>query len=245
MSKVIYDFSGENYIVTGASSGMGKQVALDLAAAGARVLAIARNEERLEALKQAYPDNIVVGSADMGDFARIKKAVDSFIIENGKVKGLVHAAGVYEYTPIRGFDKEQGIRMMEVSYWSGMELMHLLTKKKYSLDMASFVLFASSSAKRPPKGSAVYSSVKAAISAMTKALVGEIAGRGQRINTVCPGLVKTPMTNEHQNGELADRHLLGLGEPDDVSSAVLFLLSDNARWITGTDMVIDGGYLTN
>ena len=231
--------------MTGASSGMGKQVALDLAVAGARVLAIARNTERLAALKQAYPDNIVVASTDMGDFASVKEAIDSFVAENGKLKGMVHAAGVYEYTPIRGFDKEQGLRMMEVSYWSGMELMHLLTKKKYSLDKASFVLFASSSAKRPPKGSAVYSSVKAAISAMTKALAGEIVGRGQRINTVCPGLVKTPMTNEHQDGELAGRHLLGLGEPADVSGAVLFLLSDNARWITGTDMVIDGGYLTN
>lgn len=245
MSKVIYDFAGENYIVTGASSGMGKQVALDLAAAGARVLAIARNEERLAALKQAFPDNIIVASADMGDFASVKEAVDSFVAENGKLKGLVHAAGVYEQVPLRAIDISEAKAVMETSFWSAIELLQLVTKKKYSLEGASFVLFSSVSAKHPEAGISVYSSVKAAVSAITKALAGEVVSRKQRINTVCPGMVKTPMTIDYRDGAVADRHLLGLGEPTDVSSAVLFLLSDNARWITGTDMVIDGGYLTN
>lgn len=245
MSSVKFDFTGENFIVTGASSGMGKQVALDLANAGAKVLAIARDEKRLAELKNEYRDKIVTVSADINDFAKISQGIESFVEENGKIKGLVHAAGIYEQVSLRGIDITRAKKMMDISFWSSVELLQLVTKKKISEDKASFVLFSSVSGIHPELGSAVYSSVKAAVNAVTKSVAGEICKRGQRINSVCPGTVKTPMSIDYREGKFLERQYLGLGEAEDVSSAVLYLLSDAAMWITGTNMVIDGGYLAN
>ena len=90
-----------------------------------------------------------------------------------------------------------------------------------------------------------YSSAKAAVSTAVKSLAKEISGRGLRINAICPGRVKTPMTEKYPANDVIEKHLLGEGQPNDISGTVLFLLSDRARWITGTDVIVDGGYLIN
>jgi len=245
MSKIIFDFTGENYIVTGASSGMGKQIALELVQAGAKVLAIARRLPELEKLRELYPENIFFAAIDVCDKAAVQSQVDAFVAQNGKVNGFVHAAGIDGFTSIKTYDDAEAHKIMEISFWAGISIIQILHKRKYTLDNSSFVMFSSISALHGERGLFAYSAAKAAISAAVQAIAKEINGRGLRINAVCPGHVKTPMTEKNPNESIISRQILGEGMPEDVSGVVLFLLSDRSRWITGTNVIVDGGYLAN
>lgn len=245
MANITFNFTNENFIVTGGSSGMGRQIALELANAGAKVLIIARRQKALEKVKEMYPDNICICSADVSNVGDVKSGIDEFINQNGKIAGFVHTAGIDGLTPLKMFDQDLAKKIMDISFWSAVNLLQLLQKKKYSCDKASFVLFSSVASKRGEKGMFAYSAAKAAVSTTVKSLAKEISSRGLRINAICPGRVRTPMTEDNLNEEVVSRHLLGEGNPEDISGVVLFLLSDRARWITGTDVIVDGGYLIN
>ena len=233
MSRVIYDFSGERYVVTGASSGMGRQVALDLARAGAEVLAIGRSPERLSETKNVYPDLIFTASLDVCDDEALERAIGDFAKGHGKLNGGVHAAGISDMTPLRAYDGETARRIMNVSFWAGIDLLQLVTRSKYGESETSIVLFSSAYAISPAKGMFAYAAAKAAINSALRSAAKEICAKGHRVNSVLPGWVDTPMT-EHA-GESRDieavtsRHLLGAGKPDDVSGVVLFLLSAASR----------------
>ena len=245
MRNVTFDFSGFNYLVTGASSGIGKQIVIDLAESGAKILAVARREEALFELKTQYPDNIFIAVCDVCDKEGIKIKIEEFVNLNGVFNGFVHSAGIYEFSPIKVFEKENFYKMMDISFWSGFDIIQILQKKKYSAEGCSIVLFSSVAAQKGEKGLLAYSATKAAISSAVRSVAKEITARKMRINTVMPGRVDTPMTQPYQNEEVNDMCLLGVGKTDDISSPVLFLLSDGAKWITGTDFVVDGGYLAN
>lgn len=245
MSELTYDFSQKNFVVIGASSGMGKKIACELAEAGAKVLAIARNEAALVELERKYHGKLVAKVCDVCDYDEMNEKLGEYIKEHGKVNGAVYTAGIDGLTPLKAFDTHTAKKIMETSLWGAVNALQFLVKKKNSQDGASFVLFSSVFAKTGAKGMFAYSAAKAAVSATVKSFAKEIDGRTMRINAICPGRVATPMTENYSNEEVVKRHLLGEGIPDDVSGAVLFLLSDRAKWITGTDIVIDGGYLIN
>lgn len=247
MSKVTFDFTDENYVVTGATSGMGREVALELAAAGAKVLAIGRNAENLNQVKEAFPDNIYPVQLDVCDSVALEEAIKAFTIEHGKLLGAVHAAGISEITPIKNYDKLLTKQIMDVSFWAGMDLLRLVTKVKYGENGSSTVFFSSVCAYSHEKGMFAYSATKSAVDSAIRSVAKEICIKRHRVNSVIPGWVKTPMT-EHagelaNTGEFFDKHLLGAGHATDVIGMVLFLLSDRARWITGSTVVVDGGYL--
>ena len=243
--QVAFDFSGMNFVVTGASSGMGRQIATELAQAGANVLAVARRDDQLRSLQAVDSQHIYRAAVDVCDYKKMQAALDDFIATHGKLNGLVHAAGIMELTPLKVYDETAAKKMMDVTFWAGMKLIQLLQKKKYSIDGASFILFSSAFAFNGEMGMFAYSAAKAAVRIAVRTLAKEIAKRGLRINTICPGRVHTPMTTGYVNPAIIERHLLGEGSPEDVSGAVAFLLSDRAHWITGADIVVDGGYHVN
>ena len=105
MSKVNFDFTGENYVVTGASSGMGRQVALELAQAGAKVLAIARREDKLLELQAECEGRIFIAPLDVCDGEKLETAIKVFVEAHGKLSGGVHAAGITNITPLKSYDK--------------------------------------------------------------------------------------------------------------------------------------------
>lgn len=245
--QVKFDFQGCNYAVTGASSGMGREVARQLALAGGRVLAIARTEARLQELQREFPEMIIPAAADVRDIQAMTKAVAEFVQQYGKLQGAVHGAGIVGMTPLQAYDKQLARDIMDISFWGGMEFLQLVTKRKYSEDKGSFVVFSSVSSVCSAKGMFAYNAAKAALNSGIATIAQEISRRKQRANCILPGWVRSPMTEgiagDSDMEEILSHELLGEGSPENVAGMVLFLLSDSAAWITGTAIPVDGGFL--
>lgn len=248
MSQVSFNFSQKKFVITGASSGMGRQIALELAQSGAHVLGIARGEAALQELQKEAPQNISIAPCDVTNSTALEQVIASFVAKQGKLSGSVHAAGISGLTPLKVYDSALVKQIMDISFWAGIELIRLATKVKYAEKASSNVVFSSVSSYSGEKGMFAYSASKAAIRIATKSLSKELAPKKHRINSISPGWVTSNMSanlseqlTEIQH--MVDSHLLGVGRPEDVSGMVLFLLSDRARWITGTDFIVDGGFL--
>ena len=248
MSKVAYDFMGEKFVVTGASSGIGRQIARELAESGACVLAIARNTERLEALRNENPSHIFTAALDVCDSAALEQAVAGFVAEHGKLNGGVHAAGISAVTPVRGYDEEIAHEIMNVSFWAGVNFLRLITRAKYGNPGTSTVLFSSGYSLNPGKGMFAYSAAKSAVNTAVKSAAKEICAKKHRVNSVIPGWVETSMTGAFETSPdieaIIANQLLGTGKPEYISKMVLFLLSDASCWITGSNVVVGCGSST-
>ncbi len=252
MRDVQFHFKDRNFVVVGASSGMGRQIALDLAESGAHVLAAARNKERLEKVRLQYPEQIRTASLDVlsADSTSWDSVLSLFVEEFGKIHGGVYTAGISGMTPLRLYDEEAGRRIVDTSFWGMTRFIQSLSKKKYVSKGASFVVFSSTAAYCGNKGQFAYSATKGAVQTAVRSIAKEICRDQHRINSISPGWVESDMTKDSieelgniRPSETFDHYRLGLGKPEDVSGMVLFLLSDAARWITGTDVVVDGGSL--
>ena len=251
MASVSFDFSGECYLVTGASSGMGRDVALGLAKAGATVLAVARREEKLQELQQqaeGLSGTLVPGLCDVCDGAAMEKLMADFVAQYGRLSGTVHAAGIAVFTPVNMYNAKKAHNMMETTFWAGMNLLQLATGATYAREKTAHVLFSSADALCCEKGKFAYAAAKAAVNAGVRAAAKELGAKGHRVNAVLPGWVETEMTTSPMAAALADqsaiaaKEILGTGKPEDVTGMVLFLLSDAASWMTGACVAVDGRY---
>ncbi|MBR1579538.1 MAG: SDR family oxidoreductase [Selenomonadaceae bacterium] len=250
MSEVTFNFSGKNFAVVGASSGMGRQIALELAEAGAHVLAIARNEERLKAVKDQYPElidykQLDVTTATDEDWDQV---VGEFVKAHGKLNGEVYTSGVTLTVPLKFYYESEAKKLMDVNFWGAVKSLQIMSRKKFAAEGSSYVLFSSTAGAACDKGLAFYAASKSALMAAMRSFCHDLSERRHRVNTISPGWVNTNMTDkalfdEGKHDRLIEHHLLGTGEPDDVSGMVLFLLSNRAKWITGEDFVLDGGAL--
>lgn len=247
MSDIVWDFHGKRFVVVGASSGIGRQIAVELASAGAEVLAIARSQERLDNL--AAQSSLIttaqldVTKASCEDWTEL---LGAYVSEHGKVHGGVYTAGIVGITPLRGYDEAFARNIVETSFWGAVHALQGLSKRSVSVSGASFVLFSSVAWKTCEKGMFAYSAAKAALVAAVQSFAHDLARDKKRINSISPGYVRTEMTcriaevtgvPEH----IIQKHLFGIGEPEQVTGMVMFLLSDRANWITGEDFVVDGG----
>ena len=250
MSEVKFNFTGKNFMVVGASSGMGRQIALELAESGAHVLAVARNEERLQAVKDKYPNQIEYDILDVttGTLEDWEKIVKNFVEHHGKLNGEIYTAGTTGVTPLKFYDENMARNIMETGFWGAVKSLQIATKKKFANPKSSYVFFSSVSSYTGEKGIAFYSATKAAIRIAMQSFCHDVARERHRINTISPGQVNTSMTinaatEGNESKRVIENHLLGIAEPSDVSGMVLFLLSDRASWITGEDFIVDGGYM--
>lgn len=250
MSEISFDFHGKNFVVTGASSGIGKQIALELLETGANVLAVARRKEMLEEIYKDYSEHVFAVSIDVTAENVWDEALQSFVEKFGKFDGSVCAAGIEGLNPLRSFDGTLAQKIMDTNFWGTIRLFQRVTKTKYSQAGASHVWLGSVGAHKESKGQSMYSASKGALLSAMKVLAKEISNRKQRLNVISPGWVKTPLTEQvldhtgHDEGFNQNQYPLGTGQPEDISGVVLFLLSDRARWMTGSEVVVDGGYLT-
>lgn len=247
MPQVSFDFTGKNVVVTGASGGIGQQIVRELTASGAHVLALARNIKSLESIQEACPANITIAACDVTIPAALEDSIHTFVSKQGKLHASVHVAGTIGLTPLKMYDPAEARCIMETNFWAGIELVRLATMNKYAEHGSAHVLFSSVSAYSGEKGLFAYSASKAALLTAVKSLSKEIAIKGHRIMSISPGWINTALSEKlaapDNQDSMAKKHLLGYGQPQDVSGMVLFLLSDRARWITGTDFIVDGGFL--
>lgn len=248
-SQLSFNFNNCNYVVTGASSGIGRQITIELINSGACVLAIARDKNKLSALQKdvSSPSMLHTCSVDVCDNDSIEEVIKSFVKERGKLSGSVHAAGILNMTFLKNYSAQTAKEIMEINFWAGINLVKIATNAKYGV-MTSNVLLSSVCAKSHELGEFAYSASKSAINSAVSSIAKEISKKHHRINSIMPGWCDTPMTKKivEEYGlnldEIEKQSLLGLGHVEDISGLVLFLLSDRAKWITGSHYVIDGGY---
>lgn len=242
---------GKSFIITGAGSGIGRAVAQSCSDLGAKLLLIDKQREALEAtrdmVKGFTPD---LASIDLTDYEQIGNAIESHLAACGPFSGFCHCAGI-EYTlPIKSMTTRHYQDLFAVNVIAGFELAKVLSKKKYIADTgASFVFIASTMGVVGRPGLVGYSASKGAVIAGMRSMALELAGKGIRVNSVSPGTVMTDMINkmlETLEPEQREKRLgdfpLGIGKPEDVADLVAFLFSDRSRWITGTNIMLDGGY---
>lgn len=240
----------KSYLVTGATSGIGLAICEKLLLKGDMVVAVGRDESKLIELKSKYGlGSFKFISFDLSNLLEIENIFDQVSINNIKLDGFVHCAGIEETIPLTLYTTDKVNRIFEINVFSAIELLRFFSKKKYSNDNASVVLFSSVMGILGQPGKIGYCATKAAVIGIAKSAALELAKRKIRVNAVLPGVVNTPMTQklffqlEQSNiDSIIGMHPLGLGEVEDVVPVVEFLLSDGSRWMTGQNLIIDGGY---
>ncbi len=238
------DFSGKKILLTGASSGIGRACAVRLAAGGAHIVAVGRNEAALHELPVSQ-----VFTADLADEGAVKALIPRLKAEVGPIDGCVLAAGVHSFRPLMMESFADIHRPWALNVQSCLGFFALLVKSRLLAKGASVVLFSSAAARTGSAGAVSYAASKGAIESATFAIAMELVSQNIRVNAVAPGVVRTPMSDgflrklaPEQLSALEARHPMGFGTPDDVAGPVCFLLSADARWITGVVLRVDGGY---
>lgn len=245
------DFNGNSVVVTGATSGIGEAIAVELNKYNAYTILVGRDQDKLGKVCQKLKKNTFhILRMDLAQLKGLREEFKTISEKVGPIYGLCHAAGVVETRPLTSFNAESFTGMMNVNCTAGIELAKHICRRDVMVPEGGAIVFISSIyAHVGMAGQIGYSASKGAILSSVKALAAELARRNVRINSISPGMVMTPMVTEamskipKENVEkLKAAHPLGTGTPEDVARAVVFLLAPQNRWITGIDLVIDGGY---
>lgn len=245
----IFSLTGKTILITGASSGIGRAVAQQCATAGASCLITARNEQRLkETLNSLEGEGHQMFLADL----TFKVEIDKLILQLPKVDGIVCCAGVVESTILKFSDDEDILRLFNTNVFSATRLVRNVVQNNAIRKEGSIVFISSiSGVKCGYIGGSIYGATKGALEGFTKAVALELAPKKIRVNTITPGMVETSLLKDvnvdKEQIKLDKQHypLKRYGKPEEVGYAAVYLLSPAASWITGTSLLIDGGYTLN
>ena len=246
------DLTGKTVLVTGASSGIGRAAALDCSRLGAKVVLTGRDAKRLEETRARLSGeghlSLVQdfsGQEDLEPFFR------KMLSETGRLDGMIHCAGIPGVIPLRALSRKQLEPVMEINFYSFVELVRQFAKKRYSRDGASVVALSAALIHRPRPYELAYVASKAALEAAVPVLAMELRGRKIRVNSMSPGAVRTEMLDRLAE-ELDNRDFLESGggvsavnwqTPEEVAKVCAFLISDAASAMNGRNILADGGFL--
>lgn len=245
MIKNRFELKDKVFLITGATSGIGYATVKLLFDMGCKVYAIGRNEIVLDELTKMGKGKIVSIKADLMETDNLNMIADKI---DGKINGFVHSAGVVKSIPLNFITQEYLDSERKLNYDVFLFLVKTLVKKRKFQANSSIVPISSIAAHFGMNGLAVYCATKGAIVSTVRVLAKELAPQTIRINCVSPGMVKTEMiervANDVSNEALLideKKYPLGYGVPIDVAYSVAFLLSDASSWMTGQDIILDGG----
>lgn len=240
-----FSLEGKTMLVTGASSGIGRQVCVSVSQMGGTVFGTGRDQQRLD-----ETIGMLEGSGHRGvrgDLTRSEERL-ALVQELPSLDGVVHAAGRTKLVPYAFLSEEHLSDIYKTNFEAAAMLTQVLLKKKLLKDGGSIVFIASTAGIMGAKAIAAYAASKGALIASSRVLALEVAPRNIRSNCLAPALVETPMATQTEESVSAETfaenrklYPLGFGKPEDVANAAVFLLSDASRWITGTTIVLDGG----
>jgi NAD(P)-dependent dehydrogenase (short-subunit alcohol dehydrogenase family) len=245
------DLTAKTVLVTGASRGIGRATAVFLSRLGARVIAGGRDEQQLATtLAQLEGNGHLTRPFDLNEVEQLPTWIKSVAVETGPLYGLVHSAGMVMNRALKGLTHQNLLDIQRVNVDAAILLSQGFRQKNVcEAGGSSIVYLSSATALKSKPALAAYAATKGALIALTKTLALELAAQKIRVNCVCPGLVRTAMVDEleeillpEQLEKLYAEYPLGLGEPEDVAYAIACLLAPAARWITGSALVLDGGY---
>lgn len=239
-------------LITGSSSGIGREMAIDLSA-HYRLILNGRDRDRLEATRASCqsPALQLCWPHDLAEVGALADALPTFLqAHDAQVGGFVHCAAMLNVLPLRSITAAHAQEVMNTNVLSAMEITRLLVRKNVNQKALRSIVFISSIASQfGAKGFTAYCASKAGLDGLMKALAVEL-GPDVRVNSVLPGGVRTPMTEAMFADPVLSERLtrdypLGVGLPADITNAVAFLMSEQARWITGHQLVVDGGRSAN
>lgn len=243
-----FTLEGKVILVTGASSGIGRAAAIECSRMGAKMIILGRDEERLKSVyAQLEGGGHLFFHGDLTDDDFIASVASSIEYING----IVFCAGISDTTMMKFATKEKFLRILDINLFSEVELIRLLLQKKKVIKSSSLVFVSSMGAKQVAPGLGLYSASKSAILSIMKALAIELVPRKIRANAVLPSMVRTPLIDKlssisQEEWELEEKtYPLGFGQPEDIAYACIYLLSDASRWVTGTELKLDGGKTLN
>ena len=242
--------AGKRILVTGASSGIGREAAVHLSRCGASLIVMGRNRERLdETLAMLEGDGHRAEAAELDDAEVAADRIAALAGEAGPLDGLFHSAGTSLVLPAKLTKNSHLDDLFGAGVRGALGIARAAGRRKVVADGGALVFMSSVSSVRGRPGMVAYSAAKAAVDGMVRALAAELAPRRIRVNSIVSGAVATAMHNEFVESvsdamvaNYRDLHMLGFGEPADIAAAATFLLSDAARWITGASIAVDGGY---
>ena len=243
-----FSLEGKTILVTGASSGIGRSIAIRCSQMGAKIIASGRSQERLEetvsALEGIEHRAIVADLVSINDVEKLVSSID-------KLDGVVLSAGKGMMVPFLFADQEKFNDIFNINFFSPVQLLRRLVKNK-KLNQQSSVVFIVSigGTGRFTVANGVYGSSKAALNAMIHYCAQELASKRIRVNGICPGMVETPLihsgrlTEEQHKADMEEYPLKRYGTPEDIANGAIYLLSGASSWVTGHSLVIDGGITT-
>ncbi|WP_017936528.1 SDR family NAD(P)-dependent oxidoreductase [Nocardioides sp. Iso805N] len=248
----LFDLTDRVVIVTGASSGLGDQFARALHAYGAKVIAVARRRDRLDALAQACP-GLDARTLDVTDDEGCARLVADVLDTYGRIDGLVNNAGVGAPIPAIEEDLDDFRRVLDVNVTSVFHLARLVAPGMLAAGRGSIVNIASiyGLGSTYPVGDASYTASKAAVINLTRDLAGQWGKHGVRVNAIAPGFFRSEMAEELFTNERAHKRISQgtpmrrTGAPGELDGALIFLLSDASSFVTGQTIAVDGGWSTH
>lgn len=240
----------ENILITGISGGIGKAVAERLLASGSSVIGLGRTvQDGIKNLAARYPGKLFPHEADLMDSNGLADLVKSLVAEHGPIGGFVHCAGFDKMMPLHLTKAKDIEGLWRLHALAPMLMIAAISKKKNHREDTSIVLISSQSAHEGAIGHTAYASAKGAVEGYLAPAAAELMEKGIRINAVCFAPIKTSMAAvwmDKLTGEsmrkLLESYPLGLGEAEDASNLVCFLLSESSRWINGQIITADGGH---